>query len=58
VGGRCRAQGRGVWFALAGALALTGYGAVAALQPDTNFGRALVCIVGVAVIMCAPRGAS
>jgi small multidrug resistance family-3 protein len=83
-------EGRGVWFALAGALALTGYGAVAALQPDANFGRvlaayggvfivgsllwgmavdgfrpdrydlagALVCIVGVAVIMYAPRSAS
>jgi len=80
---------RGVLFALAGALALTAYGAVAALQPDANFGRVLaayggvfivgsllwgmafdgfrpdrydvagaaVCLVGVAVIMYAPRGA-
>ena len=79
---------RGVLFALAGAVALTGYGAIAALQPDTNFGRVLaayggvfivgsllwgvmfdgfrpdrydlvgaaVCLVGVGVIMYAPRG--
>ncbi len=82
-------EGRGVLFALAGAVALTGYGAVAALQPDANFGRVLaayggvfivgsllwgmafdgfrpdrydvggaaVCLLGVAVIMYAPRGA-
>lgn len=80
-------EGRGVLFALAGALALAGYGAVAALQPDANFGRVLaayggvfivgslawgmvldgfrpdrfdvagaaVCVIGVAVIMYAPR---
>jgi small multidrug resistance family-3 protein len=80
-------EGRGLLFALAGAVALVGYGAVAALQPDANFGRvlaayggvfvvgsllwgmvfdgfrpdrydvtgALVCLVGVAVIMYAPR---
>ena len=79
---------RGVLVALAGAVALTGYGAIAALQPDTNFGRVLaayggvfivgsllwgvmfdgfrpdrydlvgaaVCLVGVGVIMYAPRG--
>jgi small multidrug resistance family-3 protein len=79
--------GRGWGFALAGAVALVGYGAVAALQPDANFGRVLaayggvfiigslawgmifdgfrpdrydlagasVCLVGVAVIMYAPR---
>jgi small multidrug resistance family-3 protein len=78
---------RGVLFALAGAVALAGYGAIAAYQPDANFGRvlaayggvfiigsllwgmlfdgfrpdhydvagALVCLVGVAVIMYAPR---
>jgi small multidrug resistance family-3 protein len=78
---------RGLLFALAGAVALVGYGAVAALQPDANFGRVLaayggafiigslalgvvfdgfspdrydiagaaVCLVGVAVIMYAPR---
>ncbi len=83
-------EGRGVLFALAGAVALAGYGAVAALQPDANFGRVLaayggvfivgsllwgvafdgfrpdrydvagaaVCLVGVAVIMYAPRGAA
>jgi small multidrug resistance family-3 protein len=81
-------EGRGVLFALAGAVALAGYGAIAALQPDANFGRvlaayggvfivgsllwgmifdgfrpdrfdiagALACLVGVVVIMYAPRG--
>ena len=80
-------EGRGALFALAGAAALAGYGAVAALQPDANFGRvlaayggvfivgsllwgmafdgfrpdgfdvagAVACLVGVAVIMYAPR---
>ena len=80
-------EGRGVLFAVAGAIALVGYGAVAALQPDANFGRVLAayggvfivgsllwgmvfdgfrpdrfdiagaaaCLVGVAVIMYAPR---
>jgi small multidrug resistance family-3 protein len=80
-------EGRGILFAIAGAVALTGYGAVAALQPDANFGRvlaayggvfivgsllwgvvfdgfrpdrydvvgAVVCLVGVGVIMYAPR---
>jgi small multidrug resistance family-3 protein len=79
---------RGVGFALAGAVALVGYGAVAALQPDAHFGRvlaayggvfivgsllwgvvfdgfrpdrydiggALVCLLGVGLIMYAPRG--
>jgi small multidrug resistance family-3 protein len=78
---------RGILFALAGSVALVGYGAIAALQPDSHFGRvlaayggvfivgsllwgvvfdgfrpdryditgALVCLVGVAVIMYAPR---
>ncbi len=82
-------EGRGLLFALAGAVVLVGYGAVAALQPDANFGRVLaayggvfiigslvwgmvfdgfrpdrydlagaaVCLIGVAVIMYAPRGA-
>ena len=82
-------EDRGLLFALAGAVALTGYGAVAALQPDANFGRVLaayggvfivgslawgmvfdgfrpdrydiagaaICLVGVAVIMYAPRPA-
>lgn len=80
-------EGRGIQWAAAGAMALIGYGAVAALQPDDNFGRVLaayggvfiigsllwgvafdgfrpdrydligagVCLVGVAVIMYAPR---
>jgi small multidrug resistance family-3 protein len=82
-------EDRGLLFALAGAVALAGYGAVAALQPDAHFGRVLaayggvfiigsllwgmvfdgfrpdrydiagagVCLVGVAVIMYAPRDA-
>jgi small multidrug resistance family-3 protein len=80
-------EDKGLLFAAAGAVALVGYGAVAALQPDSEFGRvlaayggvfivgslawgmvfdafrpdrydvggALVCLVGVAVIMYAPR---
>ena len=80
-------EGRGLLFAVAGAVALTGYGAVAALQPAAAFGRVLaayggvfivgsllwgmafdgfrpdrydlvgaaVCLVGVGVIMYAPR---
>jgi small multidrug resistance family-3 protein len=80
-------DGRGLLFALAGAVALAGYGAIAALQPDSHFGRilaayggvfivgsllwgavfdgfrpdrfdlagAMLCLVGVAVIMYAPR---
>jgi small multidrug resistance family-3 protein len=82
-------ENRGIGFAVAGAVALVGYGAVAALQPDAHFGRvlaayggvfivgsllwgvvfdgfhpdrydiagAIVCVVGVAVIMYAPRAA-
>jgi small multidrug resistance family-3 protein len=78
---------RGILFALAGAVALVAYGAIAALQPDSHFGRVLaayggifivgsllwamafdgfhpdrydisgaaICLVGVAVIMYAPR---
>jgi len=81
-------EGRGPVWAMAGAAALVGYGAVAALQPDGNFGRVLaayggvfivgsliwgvifdgfrpdrydlggaaVCLLGVAMIMYAPRG--
>jgi small multidrug resistance family-3 protein len=80
-------EDRGIIFAAAGAAALTGYGAVAALQPDANFGRvlaayggvfivgsliwgmifdgfqpdrydiagAIACLIGIAVIMYAPR---
>jgi small multidrug resistance family-3 protein len=76
-----------ILFALSGAVALVGYGAIAALQPDAHFGRVLaayggvfivgsllwamafdgfhpdrydvtgaaICLVGVAVIMYAPR---
>ena len=79
---------RGLLWAAAGAVALAGYGAVAALQPEASFGRVLaayggvfivgsllwgmafdgfrpdrydiggaaVCLVGVALIMYAPRG--
>jgi small multidrug resistance family-3 protein len=79
-------RSRALW-AAAGAVALVGYGAIAALQPDANFGRvlaayggvfivgsllwgmvfdgfradrydisgAVVCIVGVVVIMYTPR---
>jgi small multidrug resistance family-3 protein len=82
-------EDRGLLFALAGAVALAGYGAVAALQPEAHFGRVLaayggvfivgsllwgvvfdgfrpdrfdvagatVCLIGVAVIMYAPRAA-
>jgi small multidrug resistance family-3 protein len=83
-------ENRGLLFALAGAAALVGYGAVAALQPDAHFGRvlaayggvfiigsllwgmafdgfrpdrydiagAVICVIGVAVIMYAPRSAA
>ncbi len=43
-------EGRGVLFALAGSVALAGYGAVAALQPDANFGRVLAAYGGVFII--------
>jgi len=43
-------EGRGVLFAVAGAVALTGYGAVAALQPDANFGRVLAAYGGVFIV--------
>lgn len=43
-------EGRGVLFALAGAVALAGYGAVAALQPDGNFGRVLAAYGGVFIV--------
>jgi small multidrug resistance family-3 protein len=41
---------RGLLYALAGAIALAGYGAVAALQPDANFGRVLAAYGGVFII--------
>ena len=43
-------EGRGILFALAGAVALAGYGAVAALQPDPNFGRVLAAYGGVFIV--------
>ncbi|MGH3899279.1 MAG: YnfA family protein [Pseudonocardiaceae bacterium] len=82
-------ENRGLLWIGAGVLALGGYGFVATLQPDANFGRILaayggvfvigslawgmaldgfrpdrfdvigagICLLGVAVIMYAPRGA-
>jgi small multidrug resistance family-3 protein len=43
-------EGRGLPYVVAGAAALTGYGAVAALQPDANFGRVLAAYGGVFII--------
>ena len=43
-------EGRGVLWAAAGAVALVGYGAVAALQPDPHFGRVLAAYGGVFII--------
>lgn len=43
-------EGRGVLFAVAGAVALVGYGAIAALQPDAHFGRVLAAYGGVFII--------
>jgi small multidrug resistance family-3 protein len=40
-------EDRGPLFAVAGAVALVGYGAVAALQPDSEFGRVLAAYGGV-----------
>jgi small multidrug resistance family-3 protein len=39
----------GVWFALAGAFALVGYGFLASLQTDPHFGRVLAAYGGVFV---------
>jgi small multidrug resistance family-3 protein len=41
---------RGILFALAGAVALAGYGAIAALQTDAHFGRVLAAYGGVFII--------
>ena len=41
---------RGPLFALAGAVALVGYGAIAALQPDAHFGRVLAAYGGVFIV--------
>ncbi len=43
-------EGRGLLFAVAGAAALAGYGAVAALQPDAHFGRVLAAYGGVFIV--------
>lgn len=43
-------EGRGVAFAIAGAVALVGYGAIATMQPDSNFGRVLAAYGGVFVV--------
>ena len=43
-------EGRGFLLALAGAAALAGYGAIAALQPDAHFGRVLAAYGGVFII--------
>jgi len=43
-------EDRSVLFAFAGAAALVGYGAVAALQPDAHFGRVLAAYGGVFII--------
>jgi small multidrug resistance family-3 protein len=43
-------EGRGPLFALAGAAALVGYGAIAALQPDAHFGRVLAAYGGVFIV--------
>lgn len=40
-------EGRGILFGLAGAAALVGYGAIAALQPEAQFGRVLAAYGGV-----------
>lgn len=42
--------GRGLLLAVAGAAALAGYGAIAALQPDANFGRVLAAYGGVFIV--------
>lgn len=38
---------RGLWWIAAGVIALGGYGFVASLQPDANFGRILAAYGGV-----------
>lgn len=40
-------EGRGLLWAAAGAAALVGYGAIAALQPSSEFGRVLAAYGGV-----------
>ena len=43
-------QNRGLLFVLAGAVALTLYGVVAALQPSNEFGRVLAAYGGVFIV--------
>jgi small multidrug resistance family-3 protein len=43
-------EGRGALFAVAGAVALVGYGAIAALQPEAHFGRVLAAYGGVFIV--------
>ena len=42
-------EGKGAWLAVAGGIALVGYGLIATLQPDHNFGRVLAAYGGVFV---------
>ncbi len=43
-------DGRGILWGLAGAVALVGYGAIAALQPEAQFGRVLAAYGGVFIV--------
>jgi small multidrug resistance family-3 protein len=43
-------EDRGLLWGAAGAASLVGYGAVAALQPDANFGRVLAAYGGVFIV--------
>jgi small multidrug resistance family-3 protein len=42
-------EGKGGWLAVLGGLALAGYGLIATLQPDNDFGRVLAAYGGVFV---------
>jgi small multidrug resistance family-3 protein len=42
-------EDRGAWLAVLGGVALVGYGLIATLQPDHNFGRVLAAYGGVFV---------
>jgi small multidrug resistance family-3 protein len=42
-------EGKGAWLTVAGGIALVGYGLIATLQPDHNFGRVLAAYGGVFV---------
>jgi len=43
-------EGGAWWWAVGGGIALVGYGFVATLQPDANFGRVLAAYGGIFVI--------